>query len=248
VKPAFQAVPVSCPGGVNIKPPLEVGVGDLEVHFCNQTGGCFKDDIGLEFNDIRNSELPVYKHHAKGGDIGRYADHIKIAGHYGAWHVIDETDYKGQRVFLLEHEDFGDETAALIVDTRGNILLDDVFNGFEDLGALDLAENTDKPCSPGREKTYYCVTSSFYDDGRAMANITGSQTAAKAPENTCDELRKCDVYNDWFDSLESANTFIKTGNFDKKGRAGKHLSRQTDKTKAFEIKQKATEKPHGIGL
>lgn len=67
---------------------------------------------------------------------------IKIAGHRGTWYVIDESAYsfpdeeKGavvKSVYLLEHETYGDETACLIVDEDKNIILDDVWNGFDDL-------------------------------------------------------------------------------------------------------------------
>jgi len=77
--------------------------------------------------------------------ITRTSEHIKIEGHRGTWYVIDEarleltTDVSGKPVtipvhgFLLEHETCGDEAPGLIVDENGTILLEDVYNGFEDL-------------------------------------------------------------------------------------------------------------------
>lgn len=67
------------------------------------------------------------------------SDHISIDGHTGTWYVIDEGEYKAPaarypvRCFLLEHETYGDEAAALIVSSAGVVLLDDVYNGFDDL-------------------------------------------------------------------------------------------------------------------
>lgn len=64
-------------------------------------------------------------------------ENIKIEGHIGTWYVIDETEWKGKRVFLLEHETYGDEAACLIVNEKLEIVLEDVWNGFDDLENLD---------------------------------------------------------------------------------------------------------------
>ena len=63
-------------------------------------------------------------------------DGIKIKGYLGKWYVIGETYFKSQRVYLLEHETYGDEAACLIVDDKLNVVLDDVYNGFCDLDLL----------------------------------------------------------------------------------------------------------------
>ena len=43
-------------------------------------------------------------------------------------------------MFLLEHQTYGDEAASLIVDQDLNVVLDDVWNGFDDLDLLELAD------------------------------------------------------------------------------------------------------------
>lgn len=60
-------------------------------------------------------------------------DGIRIEGHVGRWYVIDETERDGQRLYLLEHETYGDDAAGLIVDENLKVVLDDVWNGFADL-------------------------------------------------------------------------------------------------------------------
>lgn len=57
---------------------------------------------------------------------------IKIAGHRGTWYVIDERDYDGETLYLLEHETYGDEAACLIVNSDKDVILEDVWNGFDD--------------------------------------------------------------------------------------------------------------------
>lgn len=60
-------------------------------------------------------------------------DNIKIKGYRGTWYAIDESYYRGNKVYLLEHEQLGDETACMIIDKNYNILSDEVYNGFSDL-------------------------------------------------------------------------------------------------------------------
>lgn len=61
------------------------------------------------------------------------SSNIRIKGHYGSWYVIGTDTHMGKQVYLLEHEEYGDETPALIVDGRGNVLANNVYNGFDDL-------------------------------------------------------------------------------------------------------------------
>ena len=63
----------------------------------------------------------------------------KIQGHMGTWFIIDQaTRSGGEKLYLLESEQlpYGDEAAAIIVDINGNIILEDVRDGFDDLDFL----------------------------------------------------------------------------------------------------------------
>lgn len=71
--------------------------------------------------------------------VDRNSEGIEIAGHKGKWHTIDSTKIDGQEYFLMEHDTYGDEAACLIVNTTGSLILDDVYNGFDDL--RDYFEN-----------------------------------------------------------------------------------------------------------
>lgn len=57
-------------------------------------------------------------------------------------------------------------------------------------------------------KTYYCVTSSFDDKGRATANITDMIKAEEKPESTYTSTRRKDIYNDWFESEKEAQEYV----------------------------------------
>ena len=65
--------------------------------------------------------------------INSTSDGITIEGYTGTWYVIDTLETAFGDLFLLESEVYGDETACLMVDEIGVVLLDDVWNGFEDL-------------------------------------------------------------------------------------------------------------------
>lgn len=64
--------------------------------------------------------------------INETSNGIEIAGHDGTWYVIDHTKDGAQDLYLLEHERYGDMAACLIVYRWGAIVLDDVWNGFDD--------------------------------------------------------------------------------------------------------------------
>lgn len=65
---------------------------------------------------------------------------LTVAGHIGTWHTIDRHEVSGHSFYLMEHDTYGDEAACIIVDERGKLVLDDVYNGFDDdtLRLLDL--------------------------------------------------------------------------------------------------------------
>lgn len=58
-------------------------------------------------------------------------------------------------------------------------------------------------------KTFWCVTTTVYDDGRVVSAIADCIQATSKPENVSRELKRKDVYCDWFDSKEEADQFVK---------------------------------------
>jgi len=65
--------------------------------------------------------------------ITKDSKNIKIPQVSGPWHVIDSTIYHGEKIFLFENEIFSDGLPCMIVDKEGEILLNNVYNGFNDL-------------------------------------------------------------------------------------------------------------------
>lgn len=62
-----------------------------------------------------------------------HQNHLKVAGHSGTWYVIGDCYYAGIRLFLLEHETYGEDVPHIIVDADLNIVMEDVNDGFNDL-------------------------------------------------------------------------------------------------------------------
>ena len=58
-------------------------------------------------------------------------------------------------------------------------------------------------------KTWFAVIASYYDNGRVTANLIDIREADEKPESTMTELKKCDCYVEWFESLKEANEYIK---------------------------------------
>jgi hypothetical protein len=57
------------------------------------------------------------------------------------------------------------------------------------------------------EKTFYCVMSEFYDDGRVKAAMISRECREK-PKNSFRELPRMDAYNNWFDTEAEAAAFL----------------------------------------
>ena len=65
--------------------------------------------------------------------IERNSGHIPIEGHDGTWYVVEEKDTGPHgKLFLLEHETYGDDAPCLIVNAAGAVIVDNVHNGFLD--------------------------------------------------------------------------------------------------------------------
>ena len=60
---------------------------------------------------------------------------------------------------------------------------------------------------------YYEVVSSFYDDGKVISNITKVFEADEKPNDTFSHKRHCDIYHDYFSSLQAAQAFVEDAKY-----------------------------------
>lgn len=73
---------------------------------------------------------------------------------------------------------------------------------------LSQKEVEDYELTPAGTKTWWGVTTMFYDDGKVSAAVTGTQQSAVQPDSSQRAGRNKDVYLDWFDSREEADEFV----------------------------------------
>lgn len=64
-------------------------------------------------------------------EITELTQGLTVDGHLGTWHTIDSMKLDELKLFLMEHDEYGDETACVIVDSNGKLLAEDVWNGFD---------------------------------------------------------------------------------------------------------------------
>lgn len=58
------------------------------------------------------------------------------------------------------------------------------------------------------KKTYYCVTSAYFDSGRVTAAITMQQECMEKPQDHSRQTRDRDIYTEWFDNLADAKKAV----------------------------------------
>ena len=89
---------------------------------------------GLNFTGglLTVREFMEEQEHKKDGLIHGDSDQIAVEGHIGTWYAIDETEVGGEKFFLLEHEEYGDEAACVAVNEQGKLVAEDLWNGFDE--------------------------------------------------------------------------------------------------------------------
>lgn len=101
----------------NIGPPSTKHMEDIKSVISDSN--TWKLDNRIAFYNVWENNIPK--------------EHLTIEGHEGTWYVIDTTvTLRHGKIYLLEHEQYGDETASLIIDNELNVLVEDVCNGFDD--------------------------------------------------------------------------------------------------------------------
>lgn len=85
----------------------------------------------------------------------------------------------------------------------------EAYGYIEYRSALSKEEADAYELASGGMKTYYCVTSSVNDRGEVIAAITNVIDAVCKPENSFRNLKRRDVYNDWFENREEAEQLVK---------------------------------------
>lgn len=65
-----------------------------------------------------------------------YTSGIEIEQHEGLWHTVDKREIGDEIFYLMKHNEFGDSVAAVIVNADGELVAQELENGF-DRGAME---------------------------------------------------------------------------------------------------------------
>lgn len=61
---------------------------------------------------------------------------LLVEGHFGTWHTAEERKIAGETFFRMEHDEYGDTVAGIIVNADGKLVAEDLKHGF-DTGAME---------------------------------------------------------------------------------------------------------------
>ena len=88
--------------------------------------------IGFARDAIREQELgmeeSVQIHEKTKGFIAN--------GHFGTWYTVEAKEISGELFYRMEHEEYGDSVASIIVNQNGELVAEDLEHGF-DQGAME---------------------------------------------------------------------------------------------------------------
>ncbi len=51
-------------------------------------------------------------------------------GHFGTWHAIQMQEFHNEKFFQMRHDEFGEQVADIIVNEQGQVIAEDLWNGF----------------------------------------------------------------------------------------------------------------------
>lgn len=56
---------------------------------------------------------------------------VEIEQHEGLWHTVDKMEIENEIFYLMRHNEYGDSVAAVILNADGELVAQDLENGFD---------------------------------------------------------------------------------------------------------------------
>ena len=114
--------------------------------------------IGLARNEMKELEKEKQE-----GKVGPETKGLFVDGHFGTWHTAEIKEIAGETFFRMEHDEYGDTVAGIIVDEEGKLVAEDLEHGLDD-GAMEavteyLYEKVPEPFI----KRFYVVNDAYGD-------------------------------------------------------------------------------------
>ena len=73
-----------------------------------------------------------------GNPLTLETEHYAIPGKKGLWRVVDSITYENVLFFLLEHEEHGREIPCIILDSKGELVSDEITKDFDETAAEQM--------------------------------------------------------------------------------------------------------------
>lgn len=112
--------------------------------------------IGLARNEMR-------EHGSKKvtGQISQETKGFSVDGHFGTWHTAEGKEIAGESFFRMEHDEYGNTVAGIIVNADGKLVAEDVEHGF-DAGAMEaITEYLNEKIPEPFIKQFYVVNDAY---------------------------------------------------------------------------------------
>lgn len=159
------------------------------------------ETFGQVFPQTELLEEPERPHGEDGENrLSENGEHIQIDGQDGTWYVIEQRDievsanHAPYTYYLLEHEEEGMDKGWLIVDEAGQVVVENSYNGFDDLQE--------------RINDLYGTLGMLNDAGYDLVEVTGTLGSTVRDNNgveytfqNYDELYDNDIADYRFDNL-----------------------------------------------
>lgn len=88
------------------------------------------------FIGLARKEMGEREREKQAGQIGPETKGLLVEGHFGTWHTAEVKEIAGETFFRMEHDEYGDKVAGIIVDADGKLVAEDLEHGFDD-GAME---------------------------------------------------------------------------------------------------------------
>ncbi len=88
--------------------------------------------IGLARDGIRELELGKEEN----VQINEETKGFIANGHFGTWHTVEAKGISGELFYRMEHEEYGDSVASIVVNQQGELVAEDLEHGFDE-GAME---------------------------------------------------------------------------------------------------------------
>lgn len=132
---------------------------------------------------------------SEGGGLTKDTVGYEIAGKDGTWEVIDYLLVEGKNYFLMEHEQYGKDVAYVVLDQKGNVLVDSTYNGFDDSVKQKLLASLHPPVQeqPGNSKPKLDNWQKYMENGEYLRS---AEITEEANYNMIDGLKNNAVPKD----------------------------------------------------